>query len=97
MRPNPMTALWLLCSCAFLSACHASPPPVLTELRVERVTPPAELLRCQDEPPIPRRPSSQRAVGDVFARVVDAGRDCRSKIDRIRAWAETGDGMPPTP
>lgn len=57
------------------------------EIRIERVTVPADLLACSPEPaPLPAEPwPSNEDFGTWVEGVRLAGRDCRSKLDAIRA------------
>lgn len=56
------------------------------EVRLERVTVPADLLACTPEPaPLPAEPwPTNEDFGAWVAGVRLAGRDCRSKLDAIR-------------
>lgn len=70
--------------------------------RVERVKPPADLLTCAPEPeapalpPVPWGTDAARAVQADRDRVtlafilklVEAGADCRSRVDGVREWSE---------
>ena len=46
---------------------------------------PPSLLACAVEPPPPPRPRTQALVADFTLDVVEAGRDCRSKLGQVRA------------
>ena len=73
-----------------------------TPQRVERVKPPADLLTCAPEPeapalpPVPWGTDAARAVQAARDRVtlafilklVEAGADCRSRVDGVREWSE---------
>ncbi len=45
---------------------------------------PASLLACAVEPPPPPKPRTQAGVADWTLDVVEAGRDCRGKLDAVR-------------
>ena len=88
MRPLPTTLCLLLC--ALSSACSSSawrpsflPAP---EVRIERVTVPADLLACEAEPdPLPAEPWPTVADFGAWVEAVRiAGADCRAKLDAIR-------------
>lgn len=83
-----MTILWLLSLPILLTGCGANPPPplVVTEVKVERVTPPATLLSCPDAPLVPTAPVTQRSVARYVVDLSAAGEDCRDKLNRVRAW-----------
>lgn len=62
----------------------SAPAPV-----VERLEIPDALLYCKAEPPPPQRsspgqPRSQVEIGGWIIDVLDAGADCRSKLERVR-------------
>ncbi len=66
-----------------LTAC--GPARLQTQLRIERLAIPPELLSCQMTPQPPVPPYSQ---ADVAAYIVDlhsAGDDCRERLARIAA------------
>lgn len=94
MPLRPTMLLSLLCWSA-LSACSADPPRLLTQIRIERIAPPAALLTCDPWPPAPAEPTTQR---DVAAYLVDgwaAWSDCSDRLRAVRAFVE--DGEPPAP
>jgi len=66
------------------------PPEVRTETRYEPT--PADALRCMPEPVAPAALSQQgaqdREAAAYEAEAREAGRDCRSKVDWLRAWAD---------
>jgi len=89
MRSRPMMGPWLLfwpallTGCAMLAAC--GPARLQTQVQIERLTIPPELLACQMAPEPPAPPYSQ---ADVAAYIVDlhsAGDDCRERLARIAA------------
>jgi hypothetical protein len=57
------------------------------------VKPPPELLSCQAEPIAPVLPAhDQQAARDMLIGVyvlalVEAGQDCRSRVDALKVWA----------
>lgn len=86
-RPRLPPALLLLASLPLLTAC-GSPPPVLVPVKeVVRVTPPAPLLACADEPSPPEGAYSQDDVAEWVVALAYAGRDCRAKLGDVRGWS----------
>lgn len=87
MRSRPMTGQWLPCLpgllTGFVLLTGCSQQHLQTQLRIEPLTIPAELLTCQPAPQPPAAPYSQ---ADVAAYIVDlhsAGADCRDRLARI--------------
>lgn len=78
MKRNLMLALVLLLpSC--LSACGPE--------SVKAVPVPPALLSCAAEPSAPAE-STDRAVAGFILDLMDAGRDCRSKLAGVKQWSD---------
>ena len=66
----------------FLSACGES------KTRLVIATPPAERLRCADEPAVPATLSDASVAGYIVD-LRGAGQDCRSAVAWLRDWHAT--------
>ena len=90
----------LLCWMGLLSGCASPEPAILIKTQIERLTPPAPLLTCQDSPDPPDSPDgaplAQSAVAEFILRLWEAGEDCRGKLAAIRALVDSAPD-PPAP
>ena len=64
-----------------LAGC-AAPAPVLTRVQMVRVTVPAGLLSCEEEPAIGTM-TMQSQVADYLVQLREAGADCRADVAAI--------------
>jgi hypothetical protein len=55
-------------------------------VRVERITPPIELLSCPDEPPVPDGALTLRDLARHHVDVAEAGESCRARLRAVREW-----------
>lgn len=78
--------LALICALPLMACADSPPVPPPVQIRVERVTVPAELLTCQAAPPVPDA-RDQAEVADYVVDLWAAGDDCRAKVRAIRQWA----------
>ncbi len=86
-----MTIPLLLFSLLLLTACGANgeqPPRVITELKVERIRLPADLLSCENAPSVPQAPVTQRVLAGYVVDLAMAGDDCRKKLHHIKAFSQ---------
>ena len=85
-----MMILLLLCCSILLTACAGDDPPpiVVPEIKVERVLPPPSLLACEPAPLVPSAPVTQRDLASYLVDLAGAGEDCRSRLARVKEWAD---------
>lgn len=82
---RPAALLWGLLSASSLTACGT--PLVTAKPEVIRLKPPASLLQCAPEPPVPDVLTDQ-AVALYILDLSEAGASCRSAVDALKKWAE---------
>ena len=89
---NLQLALFLSLCALSLTACAAPrQPEVVTQIKVEKVKPPIELLTCLDEPvsPPPEYLTVgrwDRAVAVYILMWAQAHADCKARIEALKAW-----------
>ena len=81
MVPWPRCLPVLLTVCAMLAGC--SQARLQTQVRIERLAIPAELLTCQPAPEPPDVPYTQADVAIYIVDLHSAGADCRERLARI--------------
>lgn len=83
-------ALSILPCLPLLTACGSAPslPALLTRVQVERVTVPAPLLTCAQEPQVPSGRISHEDVAVYLLALAEAGDDCRGKLTAVQGIIE---------
>lgn len=62
------------------------------------LAPPAPLLRCDPEPPLPAEEFLTDLTFNIWAsQAVDAGAVCRSQLEKVREWVTRNAPTPPEP
>lgn len=72
---------------SMLSGCGTS--RLQTQVQIERITLPPELLSCADAPEPPAEPYTQADVAGYIVDLHSAGADCRERLARIAALQAT--------
>lgn len=57
------------------------------QIRVERLSPPDQLMTCAAAPAVPDT-KEQGPVAEYLADLWDAGEDCRAKLKAVRQWVK---------
>lgn len=76
----------LLVSSSMLLVTGCAPTELVTEFKTLFITEPPELQSCADEPAVPPKGAKNSHWGDYIAELRAAGRDCRDKVARGKAW-----------
>lgn len=82
---RPAALLSALLSASFLTGCET--PLVATKPEVIRLKPPASLLQCAPEPPVPDVLTDQ-GVALWIVDLREAGASCRAAVEAVREWAK---------
>lgn len=71
--------------CAGCATSRPPEPPVITQIKLERVTVPAQVLeRCRPDPEIPDTVMGNREIADLFVDIWSAGQSCREVVDDVK-------------
>ena len=80
MPRHPTLALAASLTALFVTACADSLPETV---RTERLSIPASLLGCREQPEPPPDDADDRAVATWIGDLADAGEDCRQRLARV--------------
>lgn len=87
MTPRKNASVPLLLIGLLLTGCGGAgplPPRAMTEIREVRDVPPAALLTCKAEPPMPADSRDDAVNADWFYDAIAAADDCRKTLEELR-------------